>query len=75
MRFTLRQILSATFGLAALLIIVEHAGGFSQILESATSGYATGFQALTGHAAVTGRGISYRRGVATGYQGRRGRLV
>lgn len=50
MRGSLRQILTATFGLAALLIIVEHAGGFSKILDSASGGYATGFAALTGHA-------------------------
>jgi len=49
MRFTLRQILSATFGLAALVIILEHAGNFSKILESGSSAYATGFNALTGH--------------------------
>jgi hypothetical protein len=70
-RFTIKQVLSATFGLAALLIIVEHAGGFSQILESGAGAYATGFQALTGHARATrGGGVGYTRGIATGRAGR-----
>lgn len=68
MRGSLRQILTATFGLAALLIIVEHAGGFSKILETGASSYSTGFAALTGHTAP-GRGqttVAYRAGTATG---------
>lgn len=55
MRSTLKQLLAATFGLAALLIIVEHSGGFSKILDSGAGAYATGFNALIGHASVTGR--------------------
>lgn len=69
MRGSLRQILSATFGLAALLIIVEHAGGFSKILESASGAYATGFASLTGHASPgKASGVSYVRGTAQGYR-------
>jgi hypothetical protein len=72
-RGSLRQILTATFGLAALLIIVEHAGGFSRILESGAGAYATGFAALTGHAAPSrvassqSTGIRYTAGTARGY--------
>lgn len=62
MRSTLKQLLAATFGLAALLIILEHAGGFSRVLDSGAGAYATGFAALTGHATPSARsGVSYRR--------------
>jgi hypothetical protein len=72
-RGSLRQILTATFGLAALLIIVEHAGGFSRILESGAGAYATGFSALTGHAATSrpatasSTGIRYTAGTSRSY--------
>jgi hypothetical protein len=69
-RGSLRQILTATFGLAALLIIVEHAGGFSKILESGAGAYATGFAALTGHAvpgASAGGAVRYTTGTARSY--------
>jgi hypothetical protein len=49
-RSTLAKVLSATFGLAALLVVLEHAGGFSKILDSGAGAYATGFAAITGHA-------------------------
>jgi hypothetical protein len=48
-RYSLKQLLSATFGLAALLIILEHAGQFSKVLESGAGAYATGYNALIGH--------------------------
>lgn len=68
MRGSLRQILTATFALAALLIIVEHAGGFSRILDSASGGYATGFAALTGHAGTaTASGVTRVAGTARSY--------
>jgi hypothetical protein len=38
-----------TFGVAALIAILEHAGGFSQILSTSFSGYGGAFTALTGH--------------------------
>jgi hypothetical protein len=60
MRASVKQILSAVFGIAVLIIIVEHAGGFSSILESGAGAFSTGFQALTGHAGGA-------PGVATGY--------
>jgi hypothetical protein len=49
LRFSLKQIISATFGLAILVVILEHAGSFSRILESGAGSYATAFNALTGH--------------------------
>jgi len=65
MRGSLRQLLTATFGLAALLILVEHAGGFSKILESGAGAYATGFAALTGHVTPgTAGGVRYTQGTA-----------
>lgn len=69
MRGSLRQILTATFGLAALLIILERAGGFSKILESSASAYATGFAALTGHATpgTMSRAPAYTRGTGRSY--------
>jgi hypothetical protein len=48
-RFSLRQILAGTFGIATLIVILEHAGAFSQVLESGSGAYATAFNALTGH--------------------------
>jgi hypothetical protein len=48
-RYSLKQLLSATFGLAALVVILEHAAGFSRVLEAGSGAYATGFNALTGH--------------------------
>jgi hypothetical protein len=68
-RGSLRQVLTATFGLAALLIIVEHAGGFSKILEAGAGSYATGFAALTGHATpgTATRAPVYTRGTSRSY--------
>jgi hypothetical protein len=61
-RGTVAKVLSATFGLAALLIILEHAGGFSKVLDAGAGAYATGFSAITGHAGPSRRsGVSYRR--------------
>lgn len=48
MRMTIREVLTATFALATLVVILEHAGGFSKILSSGASAYSTGFKALTG---------------------------
>ncbi len=62
MRGTVAKVLSATFGLAALLIILEHAGGFSKVLDSGAGAYATGFAALTGHATPSARsGVKFRK--------------
>ncbi len=47
MRGTLRQVLAWTFGLAALVIVLEHAGGFSKALTAAGNLYKTGYQTLT----------------------------
>jgi hypothetical protein len=55
MRFSLRQIITATFGLAILVVILEHVGAFSKVLESGAGSYATAFNALTGH---SGRAVS-----------------
>jgi hypothetical protein len=61
-RGTVAKILSATFGLAALLIILEHAGGFSKVLDSSAGAYATGFAALTGHATpAASSGVKFRK--------------
>jgi hypothetical protein len=48
-RFSFRQVITATFGLAVLVVILEHAGAFSRVLESGAGSYATAFNALTGH--------------------------
>jgi hypothetical protein len=62
MRGTVAKVLSATFGLAALLIILEHAGGFSKVLDSGAGAYATGFAAITGHATPSSRsGVRFRK--------------
>jgi hypothetical protein len=55
MRFSISQLLQATFALAALVVIVEHAGGFSKILGAGANAYATGFNALTGHSTQPAR--------------------
>jgi hypothetical protein len=70
-RGTLKQVIGVTFGLAALLIVLEHAGGFSQVLESGARSYATAFQALTGHA----RPLAYAPGTATGLRRAGGRAT
>jgi hypothetical protein len=57
-----RMVVPSIFAMAALLVILEHAGGFSSVLSQGGSTFATGFQALTGHGA---NGSS--KGVATGY--------
>lgn len=68
MRGSLKQILTATFGLAALLVILEHAGGFSKVISSASGGYATGFAALTGHAGTSvASGVTRVAGTARSY--------
>ena len=55
MRSSLKQLLGATFGLAVLLVIVEHSGGFSKVLGASAGAYSTGFNALIGHASIRGR--------------------
>jgi hypothetical protein len=57
-----RMVVPSIFAMAALLVILEHAGGFSSILGTGSGAFATGFQALTGHG-----GASASKGVATGY--------
>lgn len=51
LRFTVKEILTATFGLAAFVVLLEHAGGFSKVVQASTTGYAETFGALTGHPA------------------------
>ncbi len=60
MRSLVVKVAGSVFALAALLIILEHAGGFSSVLSTGSSAFATGFEALTGH----GGGM---KGTATGY--------
>lgn len=60
MRFTVGEVIRATVGLAALLIIVEHAGGFSQVLRAGGGTYATIFQSVSGHGA--GKYVATRKG-------------
>lgn len=60
MRGLVFKVATSVFGLAALLIILEHAGGFSSILGTGSSAFATGYEALTGHGGGS-------KGVATGY--------
>jgi hypothetical protein len=57
MRFTVGEIIRATVFLAALLIIVEHAGGFSRVLGAGASSYTQIFTAVSGHG-----GTALRRG-------------
>jgi hypothetical protein len=45
-RGTLKQVLSAVFALATLTVIVEHAGGFSKVLEGGAGAFKTGYQTL-----------------------------
>jgi hypothetical protein len=54
-RGSLRQLLAATFGLAILVVILEHAGQFSKVLEAGVGAYSTGFNTLTGH---SGRAVA-----------------
>jgi len=49
MRGELREILTATFTVVVLVVILEHAGAFSQILGRSASAYATDVRALEGH--------------------------
>lgn len=63
MRSLAVKIVVYTFGVAALIAVLEHAGGFSQILTSGSTSYATAFGALTGGAGSR---------TATGYGGKRG---
>jgi len=48
MRSELREILTATFTVVILVVILEHAGAFSQILGKSASAYATSVRALEG---------------------------
>jgi len=48
-RATIGQIVTATFGVVFLVVILEHAGGFSQILGKSATAYATSVKALEGH--------------------------
>jgi hypothetical protein len=47
---TFRQVLGWTFAIAVLVIVLEHAGGFSTVLASVTKSGATGFKTLVGKA-------------------------
>ncbi len=49
MRGTVKEILSATFGIVILVIILEHAGGFSKVVTSGSSAYVTAVHGLEGH--------------------------
>lgn len=56
MRFPWRQVLFAFFGLAFAIVILERAGGFSQVSNTALSGLGDLFTKLT--PAPAGRGLS-----------------
>ena len=47
MRGTARQILTAVFMMAVLIVVLERAGGFSLILERGSGAFAQAFGALT----------------------------
>lgn len=49
MKGDIKQILGATFTVVILVVILEHAGAFSQILGKTASAYATDVRALEGH--------------------------
>jgi hypothetical protein len=49
MRGTVKEILSATFGIVILVIILEHAGAFSKVLTSGSSAYVKAVSGLEGH--------------------------
>lgn len=56
MRFPWKQVVTAFFGLAVLIVILERAGGFSQISSTALGGVGELFTKLTPSPA--GRGLS-----------------
>lgn len=63
MKFPIRQVLLAFFGLAFVIVILERAGGFSQVSGSVFGGAGDLFAKLTPSPA--GRGLSDAvRGVA-----------
>lgn len=59
MRFPWSQVIKAVLGMAALIVILERAGGFSLILERGSGAFGTAFSSLTpaprGQAAATRR--------------------
>lgn len=56
MRFPWKQVVTAFFGLALLIIVLERAGGFSQVVSSTLGGAGELFTKLTPSPA--GRGLS-----------------
>ncbi len=66
MRFTVGEIIRATVVLAGLLIIVEHAGGFSKVLSSGATSYATVFNAVSGHGGIASGRVSSTRDMTRG---------
>lgn len=56
MRFPWKQVLFAFFGLAFAIVILERAGGFSQVLDTALGGAGDLFTKLT--PAPAKRGLS-----------------
>ncbi len=49
MRGTIKEVMTAIFGIAILVIILEHAGGFSKVVGSSVSGTDQVFNTLVGH--------------------------
>lgn len=49
MKGSIHEILAATFTVVIVVVILEHAGGFSQILGKSATAYATDVRALEGH--------------------------
>lgn len=47
MRFPWSQVIKAVIGMAALIVILERAGGFSLILERGSASFAQAFRTLT----------------------------
>lgn len=56
MRFPWKQVITAFFGLAVLIVILERAGGFSQVSSTALGGLGDLFTKLT--PAPAGRGLT-----------------
>lgn len=51
MRGLVRDLMMYTLGIAVLVVILEHAGGFSTVLGASSRAYSSTFNTLTGHGA------------------------
>lgn len=48
MKYTVRELLTYTFGVVILFLLLTHAGGFATGVKSLASGYVGGVRALEG---------------------------